>query len=146
LAGLANVQVVRLDARDIEAVKALLPAPDAIFVDIGGTALLDNVAFVLRQCLGAFKPRLIVVRSSELAEVVSRVREVLPPKTTRRQFAGEDALEGLLKLSRSSRVSSRLFALRHLRKHDDARARDRLAQMAHDPSPRIRKAALGRPQ
>jgi len=72
LAGARNVEIVRGDARDVAALKDLLPEPDVIFLDIGGRALLDNVAGMLRQCLLAFRPRLIVVRSHELAEVAWR--------------------------------------------------------------------------
>ena len=145
LSGRENVQIVRGDARDIAAVGELLPEPDAIFLDIGGNALLDNVASLLRQCLRAFRPRLIVVRSHELADVAGMITDARPPTRPRlrraRPHPREGALSALLDLSRSSVASDRLLAARKLRRLTSARARERLAEMCGDPSPSVRRAA-----
>lgn len=97
LAGFDNVEVVRGDARDIVALKRLMPEPDVIFLDIGGRALLDNVATLLRQCLRAFRPRLIVVRSHELAEVASLITEARPPAQPRLRQLNASAREEVLR-------------------------------------------------
>jgi precorrin-6B methylase 2 len=145
VAGFDNVEVVCGDARDIVALKPLMPEPDAIFLDIGGRALLDNVATLLRQCLRAFGPRLIVVRSHELAEVASLITEARPPARLRlRQLnpsAREEALRAFLELSHSSSVSSRLLAVQKLAKNSSAPAQQRLSEMAEDPNTRVRRAA-----
>ena len=151
LAGCDNVELARVDARDLAGLTELAPAPDAIFLDIGGIALLDNVAGRLRQCLRMFQPRVIVVRSHELAELVSLVSEVHPPDEPSlrppRQDGRERALEALLDLSRSSVVNSRMFAVRKLGHLDAPAAAERLAEMANDPSRRVRRAVerCGRP-
>jgi SAM-dependent methyltransferase len=138
-AGLGNVRVLRADARDAEALRALCPEPDALFLDIGGDAFLDRLALVLRACLGAFPARLFVVRNFELAGLALLIREAhafAPPRSM-----GEGELLKLLELSRGACEADRLFALRRLRRLDDPRARERIDQMAEDPSPRVRKAA-----
>jgi len=145
LAEFDNVEVAQCDARDVDALKSLMAAPDVIFLDIGGTALLDNVAMVLRQCLLAFRPRLVVVRSFELAEVASRITQVsLPDRACLfdAEPKGRDrALQSLLELSHSVRASNRLVAARKLRRLDDPDARKRLAEMVDDPDRRIRRTA-----
>ena len=139
-----NVELARVDARDLAALTELAPAPDAIFLDIGGIALLDNVAGRLRQCLRMFQPRVIVVRSHELAELVSLVSEVHPPDEPSlrppRQDGRERALESLLDMSRSAIVNTRLFAVRKLSHVDVPTAAARLAEMANDPCHRVRRA------
>lgn len=149
LAGAENVRIVRGDARDIGALKDLLPEPDAIFLDIGGTALLDNVAGLVRQCLLAFRPRLIVVRSHELAELACLITESLPAGRPRLRKATppprDRALKALLDLSRSRRAANRLFAVRKLRRLRSPAAKRRLTELADDPSPAVRKAAGYRP-
>jgi SAM-dependent methyltransferase len=145
LAGRGNVELVRIDGRDLGSLKRLAPDPDVIFLDIGGTALVDNVAGLLRQCLRTFSPRLIVVRNYELAELASLISDVHPPDQPRlRQPASngrEQASEALLDLSRSNVTSNRLFAARQLRRLDAPAVRERLAQRAADPSPTVRRAA-----
>jgi SAM-dependent methyltransferase len=147
MAGLTNVQVVRADARDIEKLISLLPEPDVILLDVGGTAFMDTVAFLLRQYLKVFRPRLIIVRNYELAEVASLIRQVAPPRSPPGQspsaVAGDRVVEALLALSRSERVSNRLFAARKLRGCADLRAAARLAEMRDDSSPQIRRVAMG---
>jgi len=144
LVGRDNVELARTDARDLAALQQLAPEPDAIFLDIGGIALLDNVAGVLRQCLRMFEPRVIVARSHELAELISLVSEVHPPHEPSlrppRQDGRERALASLLDMSRSSVVNTRLFAVRKLGHLDAPAAVERLAEMANDPCRRVRRA------
>jgi len=143
--GCDNVEVVKGDARDITALESLLPDPDVIFLDIGGTALLDNVASLLRQCLRAFRPRLIVVRSHELAEVADLITDARPPARPHllkpEPAAREGAVHALIDLSRSSTVSGRLLAVRKLRSLASPEARERLAEMTSDPNVRVARAA-----
>ena len=135
--------VAQVDARNIPALVELIPNPTLIFIDIGGNVHLDNVALQLRLCLQAFQPRLIVVRSFELAILVSMVSEVEPPKLSglSNRVPGEDVLSNLLLLSRSTNMHSRLFAVRNLSKHDTESARRRLQELASDPHHKIRKTA-----
>ncbi|MGH2351414.1 MAG: methyltransferase domain-containing protein [Chloroflexota bacterium] len=146
LAHLPNVTVAEVDGRNTPALAGLLPEPDLIFIDIGGNAQLDNVTFQVRQCLRAFAPRLIVVRSSELAALCSLITEVEPhdaPSLRRR--ATRDALEqtvaGLLDLSRSVNVKNRIYAARKLRKLETPAACQRINELAADPDHRVRRVA-----
>jgi len=146
VAGQGKVEIARGDWRDLAAMKELLPEPDVIFLDIGGTALLDNVALLLRQCLRAYRPRLLVVRSHELADVVSLVADYRVPTrpVLRRPPVAETdqaALAALLDLSHSERVGNRLFAVRKLRQIDDPAAQARLVELTNDPSKRVSHAA-----
>lgn len=112
MAGCAEVQVVQVDGRNTPQLVALLPDPTLIFVDIGGTAHLDNVALQLRLCLKAFVPRLLVVRSFELATFAGLISLVEPPEIP--ALSPQDTsdpqlhmLQTLLDLSRSSNTDSR---------------------------------------
>ena len=78
--GYENAVVAHVDGRNIPALAALMPNPTVIFIDIGGDAHLDNVALQLRLCLRAFHPRLLVVRSFELATLASLISEVETPQ------------------------------------------------------------------
>jgi hypothetical protein len=105
----ANVTVACVDGRDIAGLVTLLHDPMAIFIAIGGDARLDHVALQLRLCLLAFRPGLIVVRSIELATLISLIGGVEPPKTTGvsfwgSHFSGPAAVPALLYLSHSSRA------------------------------------------
>lgn len=146
LAGCSKVQVARIDGRNTPQLVALLPDPTLIFVDIGGTAHLDNVALQLRLCLKAFAPRLLVVRSFELATFAGLLTLVEPPETP--ALAPQDTsdpqthtLQHLLDLSHSSNTDSRVFAVHRLRDLDAEEARQRLQQLADDPHRRVRRAA-----
>jgi len=148
LAGCGSVTVAPVDGRNTPRLLELLPEPDLIFVDIGGDAQLDNVAFQVRACLRAFAPRLMVVRSFELATLASLITEVEPPEASElRRTSVHDklgpALENLLDLSRSSSVNNRVFAARKLRSLGTPAARERLQEMADDPHPRVRRIARG---
>jgi SAM-dependent methyltransferase len=146
--------VAHLDGRDTSSVAALLPDPELVFLDAGGDARLDAVALLLRQLLLAFSPRVLVVRSAELAAVCAAVAEVEPPASggeaalgrRRSRDARAHALESLLDLSQSASARDRAFAARKLRGHAGAApARARLATLADDPDPRVRRIARAGP-
>jgi SAM-dependent methyltransferase len=145
-----RLTVAQLDGRDTAALRALIAAPDLIFVDVGGDARLDAVALQLRQCLLAFAPRTLVLRSAELAAVCAAVREVeapaprrAGPRRGRARSADPQAhaLESLLDLSHSAAVQNRVFAARRLRRSAAPAARARLAELAADPDARVRRIA-----
>ena len=146
MADFANVAVARVDGRDTPRLAGLVPDPDLIFLDIGGNAHLDNVTLQVRQCLRTFRPRVLVVRSRELAMFASMVTEVespddIPlPRIEIHDKLGH-ALEALLDLSRSSHVDNRMYAARKLRSLAAAEARERLTQMLDDPDHRVRRVA-----
>ena len=143
MAGTDNVRVVWLDGRDIGALVAMIEQPDLIFLDVGGNALLGNVASVLSQCLKTFMPRMVIVRSSELAHMANLIDEVEPPpllSVTLEERLGR-ALGSLLELSQSQVDSDRVFAARKLRELGTAQARERLEQMKNDPDSRVRRIA-----
>ena len=144
LAAFDNVTVARVDGRQTPQLIELLPDPDLIFLDVGGDAQLDNVAFVLRECLRTFAPRLVVVRSFELATLASLITIAEPPDASplRRVDVADKlghAFANLLDLSRSSSVKNRAFAARKLRDLGTPAARERLAEMADDPHPKVRR-------
>lgn len=141
----SNVVVACLDGRNIPGLAALMPSPTVIFMDIGGDATLDAVALQLRLCLRAFRPRLVVVRSFELAALASLIGAVEPSETSglfpEGAPAGSDPLSNLLDLSCSTSTDTRCFAARRLGLHRARAARDRLLEMAADPHPKVRRAA-----
>ncbi|MBI2502689.1 MAG: methyltransferase domain-containing protein [Candidatus Latescibacteria bacterium] len=146
MAGCAKVQVAQIDGRNTPQLVALLPDPTLIFVDIGGTAHLDNVALQLRLCLKAFAPRLIVVRSFELATLASLLTlDELPetPALSPQDTSDPQAhtLQHLLDLSRCSNTDSRVFAVHRLRDLDVEAAWQRLQELVDDPHRRVRRAA-----
>lgn len=142
---LEDVVVACLDGRNIPGLAALMPSPMLIFIDLGGDANLDVVALQLRLCLRAFQPRLVVIRSFELATLVSLIGEVEPPKISGLHPAewplGQDVLTNLLDLSCSTSTDTRCFAARRLGMLRTDRARDRLHEMAADAHPKVRRAA-----
>ena len=146
MADFGNVTVARVDGRDTPRLVELVPDPNLIFLDIGGNAHLDNVTLQVRQCLRTFRPRVLVVRSRELAMFASMVTEVespddIPlPRIEIHDKLGH-ALEALLDLSRSSHVDNRMYAARKLRSLDVPRARERLRQMLGDADHRVRRTA-----
>jgi precorrin-6B methylase 2 len=146
-AALAHVSVHRIDARNPAGVAELLADPTLVFLDIGGNALLDNVAFLVRQCLRLFAPRALVVRSAELA-ALSAMTEVVEPfersplrvvsHANRRRFA----MQCLLDQSESCKVDIRVFAVYRFFALRTPACRDRLEQMlADDPHPRVKRLA-----
>lgn len=150
MASCANVEVHKVDARNVPNLYRLIAKPDLIFIDVGGCAQVDNAAFVLRQCLQAFAPRVFVVRNTELAAILSLVERVeIPLKEdwpfTPMSTGDEDQmrLENLLAVSRSVHSDSRAFAAKRLRYYPtNAAARARLREMTHDPQSRIRRLAI----
>jgi SAM-dependent methyltransferase len=146
IAACPNVTLVQMDGRDGTTLGSLLSAPDLIFLDIGGKALLGNVASLLRVCLRTFAPRTIVVRSLELAAVLGLVTEIEPPDEPdvfRPLPSGglRSALPDLLDLSRSYVATDRIFAARKLRQLAIPEAQARLQEMADDPDRRVRQIA-----
>jgi len=150
----AGVEVCHLDGRDLKGILDLIPKPDVIFLDMGGTQLLGNTAAILRSYLHVFNPRLYVVRSIELAALSSLITEIEepddsplypthPPTPLERR---RSALQHLLDLSHSDMVSSRLYAARQLRVFGDEQdVHKRLTELAEDPSPTVRRAAKNAP-
>lgn len=146
LADLENVTVAQVDGRDTPQLLTLAPKPDLVFIDIGGDAHLDNVALQLRQCLRAFAPRLIVVRSRELALFSSLIADIELSETsellsTNSQDGIDHTLANLLDLSQSSNTNCRIFAARRLRTLTLPIAQERLKEMANDPHPKVRRTA-----
>jgi SAM-dependent methyltransferase len=149
MAALANVMVRKVDARNIPCLVKLLPRPDLVFIDVGGVAQVDNVAFVLRQCLQAFSPRMFVVRNTEMAAILSLVERVEIPLKEDWPFApmttADEArmrLENLLAVSRSVHSDSRVFAAKRLKLYPtEPLAVERLREMVSDPQPRVSRVA-----
>ena len=144
MAGFGNVTVARGDGRDLARLRCLLPNPDFIFLDIGGAALLGNVASLLRECIRAFDPLAIVVRSIELAEAWGLITEAEVPGSPRLrcrivESGRAQALGSLMDLSRSCNASDRVFAARQLRKLGIPVAQQRLREMADDPNSKVRR-------
>ena len=144
--GRENVSVVMTDGRNVSELAALLPDPTMLFVDIGGNAHLDNVALLLRLCLRAFCPRVLVVRSFELATLASLIGSVEPPPSSGLissdgHVSGREPLPNLLDISRSGSRDGRIFAARMLGRQRSPRARQRLEEMLADPMRKVRVAA-----
>jgi SAM-dependent methyltransferase len=142
-----NLKVACVDAKDIPAVAGLMPTPTLVFLDIGGNAPLDLVALHLRLVLRAFRPRVIVVRSFELALLTGMIKQTEAPADPSAHpdhyvSFGRDIFAHLLDLSASSRIGAREWAAWRLKNHDCPTARQRLREMCADPHPRVRKAAL----
>ena len=145
---LTNVNWQCIDARDFEAIKTLLPEPDVIFLDMGGDIQLGNIATTLREYLLTFKPRVFIIRSIELAILVSCVDEViLPPEDHQTPSLlnpeRKKPLESLLNLSRSPIANDRLFAIRKLIHIDDPAAKARVKEMMKDGNSKIKRIAIG---
>ena len=142
----SNVTLIRMDGRDAEQLKQSLSAPDFIFLDIGGTALLGNVVSLLRGCIRTFATRVIVVRSFELAELWTLIAEAEKPDGLHLRPVGQPntdcrALNSLLDLSRSYNTSDRIFAVRKLSKVKVQSVMERLKQMIEDPHPKVHRIA-----
>lgn len=139
-----NVSFATLDGRDIVALLAFASGVQAIFIDLGGNGPLETAVHTTRQCLAAFKPRLLVVRNESLADLASMIHEATPPDDPRdraweRPFGTTELLEHLLVLSQSSWIATRMVAARRLAELSMPRARARLEAMLQDPSPRVRR-------
>jgi hypothetical protein len=140
-----NVVAACVDGRNVPRLAELAPSPTLIYIDIGGDAHLDAVALQLRLCLRAFEPRVVVVRSFELATLASLIGQVEPPHLSglrpEERPLGRDLLTNLLDLSGCTSTETRCFAARRLGQLADESARARLADMEHDPHPKVRQAA-----
>lgn len=140
LGRLSNLRVERVDARDAPRLASVCPSPTVIFLDVGGNAPLPNVTVVLRGLLMAYRPRLVVVRSQELADMYSLVTEVEAPSFPESSPAVPPA-RVLLELSRSLVVSDRLFAVLKLKALGTQEADARLTELEGDPNAQVRRAA-----
>ncbi len=83
VADYANITVEQADARDMAQVQALCPNPSVILLDLGGSEPLDKVTSVLRLALKTFHPRLMIVKSEELAELASLIEGFIPCAASR---------------------------------------------------------------
>ncbi|MCH9770460.1 MAG: class I SAM-dependent methyltransferase [Gammaproteobacteria bacterium] len=139
-----NVEFIQLDARDIEAVQALMPKPDIIFMDIGGNVRLNNLTSLLRLYLFAFTPRIWVVRCFELAILQHLITEAeLPEESAHAKKIisppSDSRVDYLLELSESDILSDRIFAARKLRSVKKPLAQQRILAMQQDPSSKVRR-------
>ena len=139
-----GISVVQIDARDMADIAQLCPAPSVILFDIGGNEALDKVISLLRLVLKTFHPRLLLVRSMELAELSFLIQEThLPDRPHLLDgFAESDAPHQLIELSRSPVVKDRLYAIQRFRRSiEQPGVLKRLEEMCVDESPSVRKQA-----
>jgi len=144
VAAYPGVSVLQIDARDMADIAQLCPAPSVILFDIGGNEALDKVISLLRLVLKTFHPRLLLVRSMELAELSSLIEEIFLPDRPHllNGFAGSGAPHQLLELSRSPIVKDRLYAIQRFRRSiGQPEVVKRLEEMCVDESPSVRKQA-----
>ena len=144
VATFSGISVVQADARDMAHIHSLCPSPSVILFDVGGNEQLDKVTSLLRLVLQTFRPRLLLVRSMELAELSSLIEDYYLPNCPHLLAPLENAAipHQLLGLSHSPVVTDRLFALQKLR--DSARqseVRARIKEMRHDENKQVRKLA-----
>ena len=144
VAAYPGISVVQVDARDMADIHALCPEPSVILFDVGGSESLDKVISLLRLVLKTFRPRLILVRSMELAELSSLIQEVHLPDRPHllAQFDEDDVPHQLIELSHSPVVKDRLYAIQRFRRVFERPAVvSRLEEMCGDDSPSVRKQA-----
>jgi len=141
-----NLTIARLDGRNADLLVGIMPEPTVIFIDVGGNALLDNVAYMIRLCLRVFSPRLMVVRSIEYAGVTAMIDsletlEHRPIRRISRRSRSAFLLRCLIEQSHSDKADNRVFTIYRLHALGTAPARRRVAQLAADPHPRVRRVA-----
>lgn len=144
VAAYPTIQVVQADARDIAAIHDLCPAPSVILVDIGGNEPVEKVSALLRLILKTFQPRLLIVKSMELAELASLIQSYTLPNRPHllATFEESPAPQHLLALSHSPVMNDRLFALQRLRHVIEQEAvLARIRAMCDDESPTVRRQA-----
>lgn len=140
----ASITVEQTDARDMAVIRDLCPAPSVILVDIGGNEPLDKVTALLRLILKTFHPRLVLVKSMELAELASLIQEYALPNRPHLLAAFEESAipQHLLALSHSPVMNDRLFALQRLRHSiQQPEVLNRIREMCDDDSPTVRRQA-----
>lgn len=140
----ASIVVAQADARDLAHIHTLCPAPSVILLDVGGNEPVDKVTSLLRLILKTFQPRLIIVKSMELAELASLIQEFTLPNQPHLlvPFVGDDTPHQLLALSHSPVMNDRLFALQKLRHYiSQESVIERIATMCEDESPTVRRQA-----
>ncbi len=144
VAGYPGISVVQTDVRDTADVFRLCPQPSVILFDVGGSEPLDKVFSLLRLILKTFRPRCLLVRSIELAELSSMIQEIHLPDRPR-LLAPSDRSEiphQLIELSRSPVVKDRLYAIQRMRRSiRQADVRNRMEELCVDESPGVRKQA-----
>lgn len=145
LNGYSSISVVQADARDIQNIRKLCPAPSVILIDIGGNEPLPKVTSLLRLVLKTFRPRLILVKSMELAELSSIIQAFsLPDRPHLLSPLEKNTIpHQLIDLSNSPFVNDRLFALQRLRplvQQDEVLRR--IKKMCHDENGTVRKRAI----
>ena len=144
MAGYPGISVVQMDARDMADIQRLCRQPTAILFDVGGNEALDKVISLLRLVLKSFRPRLLLVRSMELAELASLIDDIhLPDRPHLLAPFVDDAIpHQLIELSRSPVVKDRLYAIQRFRRVIEVpEVIDRLEAMCQDESPTVRKQA-----
>lgn len=144
LVGYPDISVIQMDARDMADIQRLCPHPSVILFDVGGNESLDKVISLLRLVLKSFRPRLILVRSMELAELASLIQAILLPDRPHllAPFTDDDIPRPLLELSHSPVVKDRLYAIQRFRRvidHPDVTSR--LEELCADESRTVRKQA-----
>ncbi|MGB0387337.1 MAG: class I SAM-dependent methyltransferase [Ardenticatenaceae bacterium] len=145
LGGYAGISVVQADARDIEHIRQICPAPSVILIDIGGNERLPKVTSLLRLVLKTFRPRLILVKSMELAELSSIIQVFSLPNVPHLLAPLEESSipHQLIDLSKSPLVNDRLFALQRLRRSvEQNEVLKRIEEMRHDENGTVRKRAI----
>ncbi len=145
-AGHASVALARIDGRDIAGLLDFVADVHAVFMDLGGNGPVEAAVSTMRQCLSAYKPRLLVVRNEQLADLAGLIVEAIPPadavdRVLEHPYSTLDILNDLLALSGSTQVPHRVIAAHRLSKWDAPQARARLDVMTADPSPRVRRIA-----
>lgn len=140
-----SISVIQADARDIEQIRTLCPAPSVILIDIGGNEPLPKVTSLLRLVLKTFRPRLILVKSMELAELSSIIQAFSLPDRPHLLAPLEKTTipHQLIDLSNSPLVNDRLFALQRLRPFaQQDEVLKRIEEMCHDENGTVRKRAI----
>lgn len=139
-----DISVIQIDARDMADIHRLCPEPSVILFDIGGNETLDKVISMLRLILKTFRPRVLLVRSMELAELSFLIQDIYLPDRPHLldAFAESGAPLQLLELSRSPVVKDRLYAIQRFRRAiEQPEVLKRLEEMRGDESPTVRKQA-----
>ena len=120
-----QIIVEQADARDMGMIYSLCPEPSAILFDVGGNEPLDKISSLTRLLLKTFRPRVLIIKSMELAELMSIVEDYTLPNQPHLLTPPEDTLlpHQLLDLTYSPVMNDRLFALAKAQAHHPSRDR-----------------------
>lgn len=138
------ITVAQVDARDIAHLHSLCPEPTVILLDVGGNEALEKVTALLRLILKTFCPRLILVKSIELAELAAIIQDYTLPNQPHLLAPFEETAlpRQLLELSHSPVMNDRLFALQRLRHAaNQHEVLQRIEELCQDESPTVRRQA-----